>query len=306
MESFGSRVIMLRSLICLSFTAAVSLASATTGDDAKPKAAQSQSKRDEKTTVAESSKAIEDFRADARQYDIRLASRPKEKLALRDEPLLHWGNPARTGEDGAVFAWMLDGRPEVIASVFTYRLTNVIRRKHEYHSLAAGPLTANYQGKRVWAPTTAGVTFQQLPGAPEPADTPRQRLSQMKGLAREFSARILEKDGQQADLRLVAQPLIRYEPKNQAAIDGAIFSFALGTDPEVLLLIEARTEKGQTAWQFACARYHYVDLRTFHKDKEVWHAAAFPDEISSLDIGSPKFQDSVYTTYHTITTPIEE
>jgi hypothetical protein len=71
-------------------------------------------------------------------------------------------------------------------------------------------------------------------------------------------------------------------------------------------LIEARTEKGQTSWQFAYARYHYVDLRAFHKDQEVWHAAAFPDEISNLDIGSPKFQDSVYTTYHTITTPIEE
>ena len=29
-------------------------------------------------------------------------------------------------------------------------------------------------------------------------------------------------------------------------------------------------------------------LRAFHKDKEVWHAAAFPDEISNLDIGSAK------------------
>ena len=69
--------------------------------------------------ATESSKAIDDFKVDAAEYVIRLASRPKDKLTHHDEPLLHWGNPARTGEDGAVFVWMLDGRPEVIGSVFT-------------------------------------------------------------------------------------------------------------------------------------------------------------------------------------------
>src|SRR5437588_2197570 len=119
-----------------------------------------------KQAATEASKAIDDFKADAAEYAIRLASRPKEKLTLHDEPLLHWGNPARTGEDGAVFVWLLDGRPEVIGSVFTYRLPNVIRRKHEYHSLAAGPLTAEYRGQRVWAPKSAGVTFQPVSGPP--------------------------------------------------------------------------------------------------------------------------------------------
>ena len=163
---------------------------------------------------------------------IRLASRPKEKLALNDEPLLHWGNPARTGEDGAVFVWMLDGRPEVIGSVFTYRLPTAIRRKHEYHSLAAGPLTADYQGRRAWAPKTAGVTFQPIPGAAEPANSARQRLTQMKALVRDFSAKMTDEEGKQADLRLIPQPLIRYQPKDQSIIDGALFSFSLGTDPE--------------------------------------------------------------------------
>ena len=113
-----------------------------------------------KPATNESPKAIQDFKADAAAYVIRLISRPDNKLALREEPLLHWGNPARNGEDGAVFVWMLDGRPEVIGSVFTYRHGDLIHRKHEYHSLAAGPLTAEFRGERVWAPQSAGVTFQ--------------------------------------------------------------------------------------------------------------------------------------------------
>jgi hypothetical protein len=228
---------------------------------------------------------------------------------LHDESLFHWGNPARNGEDGAVFVWTLDGHPEVIASVFTYRFKDTIRRKHEYHSLAAGPLTAEYQGQRVWAPTTAGVAFQPVPDAPEPATNPRLRLTQMKALARDFSARMVDAEGLKSDLRLMAQPLIRYEPKSTEVIDGALFSFSLGTDPEVLLLLEARTGQGRAAkdavWQYAFARFHYVSLTASYKNQEVWHVEPLPD-ITGLEIGSPKYQDSVYATYHTKSTKIDE
>lgn len=267
-------------------------------DSRKPEAAT-------KPAAGEASKALDDFKIDAEEYVIRLASRPGEKLTLRSEPLLHWGNPARTGEDGAVFVWMLDGRPEVIASIFTYRLPKAIHRKHEYHSLASGPLTAEFRAQRVWAPTKAGVVFRPVPDAPEPATVPRLRLSQMKSLAREFSARLEDVEGQKSDLRLVAQPLIRYEPRDRNLIDGALFAFSLGTDPEVILLLEARSEKGRTEWQYAFARYHYVNLWAAHKGQEVWHVDALPD-IASLDIGSPRYQDSVYSTYHTKVTPIGE
>jgi len=258
-----------------------------------------------KPAPAESAKALEDFKADAGEYVMRLESRPKEKLKLHDESLFHWGNPARNGEDGAVFVWLLDGRPEVIGSVFTYRYKDNIRRKHEYHSLAAGPLTAEYRGERVWAPKAAGITFQPVPDAPEPGATSRARLTQMKLLARDFSARMEDRSGQKSDLRLISQPLIRYEPQSKDVIDGALFSFSLGTDPEVILVLEARAGKGGPVWQFAFARFHFITLTASYKNKDVWRAEPLPD-IMSLELGSPKYQDSVYATYHTKTTPVEE
>ncbi len=241
-------------------------------------------------------KAIAEFKADSADYAIRLDSRPNDKLALRKEPLLHWGNPARNGEDGAVFVWMLDGRPQVIGSVFSFPWRDEIRRKHEYQSLASEPLTADFRGDRVWAPRAPGITFQPVPGAPEPAAAARLRLIQMKALAREFSARIIDRKEQRSELRLVSQPLLRYEPTDKRVLEGAVFSFSLGTDPEVLLLLEARSEKDHAVWHYAFARFHFVDLMAYHKDQEVWHVTLIPD-IQAVPIGSAEFQDSTYAIY---------
>jgi hypothetical protein len=55
-------------------------------------------------------------------------------------------------------------------------------------------------------------------------------------------------------------------------IDGALFALtsSAGTDPEVLLLIEAREEGGKTRWEYACGRFGVVSMTVQHKGKEVW------------------------------------
>jgi len=50
----------------------------------------------------------------------------------------------------------------------------------------------------------------------------------MKALVRDFSAKMVDEAGQQSDLRLIPQPLIRYQPKDQPTIDGALFRFRWG------------------------------------------------------------------------------
>ena len=61
-----------------------------------------------------------------------------------------------------------------------------MRCLHEYHSLSARPLTADYGDVRTSAPSSAGVKWQAVPDAPVPAGSPRLRLTQMKALARIF------------------------------------------------------------------------------------------------------------------------
>lgn len=246
---------------------------------------------------AEPSQAHAAFRAEAAEYVVRLNSRQSEKLALQKEPVLRWNNPARTGEDGATFVWTLGGRPEMIGTIFTYRYNEKINRKHEYHSLATETLSAEFRGKEVWAPAAAGVKFAPVPGAPPPAGSARLRLTQMKALAREFSARMKDQEGESNELRLLTQPLYRYEPADKRVLDGALFCFSLGTDPEALLLLEARPAADGHQWQFAFARFHYIDIKAFHNDREVFHAEPLP-KIDNLDLGSTQYRDSIYATYH--------
>jgi hypothetical protein len=246
---------------------------------------------------AKSQKAVEGFRKEAAEYVVRLNSRPSETLALEKEAALRWDNPARTGEDGALFIWTLGDRPQMLGTIFTYRYKETLSRKHEFHSLAEGPLTAEFRGKLAWAPAKAGVTFQPVSGAQAPAANSRQRLSQMKAMARDFNVGMTEADGQHYQLRLLSQPLIRYEPQDKPVQDGALFSFSLGTDPEAILLLEARAVKDVYQWQYAFARMHYIELKAEHLGKSVWHVPALPD-ILNLDVGATAYRDSVYTTYH--------
>jgi hypothetical protein len=255
--------------------------------------------------VEASAKAIAEFKADAAAYVMRLEGRADWQLKLREEPLLHWGNPARNGENGAVFVWMLEGRPEVIGSMFSFSRKDGVRTLHEYHSLSPHPLTADYGNVRAWAPSAAGVEWHAILDAPVPAGSPRLRLTQMKALAREFSAKIIDRQNQKNDLRLVPQPLLRYEPTNESAVDGALFSFSLGTDPEVILLLEARRAKEQTVWNFALARFHFVDLTAFYKGNQVWHVDTIAD-MAGIPLGSEKYQESPYAIYRAKFVPSEE
>ena len=64
----------------------------------------------------------------------------------------------------------------------------------------------------------------------------------MRSLAREFNGRSLSDQGQAWELRLLPQPLYRYESTDPDVLDGALFTLvsSAGTDPEIILLLEAR------------------------------------------------------------------
>lgn len=76
------------------------------------------------------------------------------------------------------------------------------------------------------------------------------------------------------------QPLYRYEEPKGDLLDGALFTFVQGTDPQVLLLIEARRDdSGKASWQYALARLNGITLRAFYNDRKVWEAPELPWEV---------------------------
>jgi hypothetical protein len=218
---------------------------------------------------------IEAFRAYARReaaaYTILLEGSHRP-LTLRPEPVLTWSNPVIGTIYGDVFIWTADGRPEAVASI--YRVFSPgPHRADEFHSLALGKLTAERDGAAVWTPSRPGLDLKPIPGAPAPADSAAARLRQMRALAEEFTGRQTSRAGVDRDMRLLAQPIYRYENTKGDLIDGGLFVFVLGTDPEVFLLIEARRPPGASPeWRFGATRMHSINLRLNHRGRAIWSA----------------------------------
>ena len=198
-----------------------------------------------------------------------------EAFALHPEPILKWSNPIAGALYGNVYLWTAKGRPEVVASIHKWYSPARVR-KNEFQSLSLGTFVAERDGAPVWASGRPGVELKPFPDAPVPAGTPAQRLRQMRDLSKEFTARQTNRNGIDRDLRLLTQPLYRYEKTEGGLIDGALFVFTLGTDPQAFLLIVARGVDASAQWQYALARMNSVHLHATYHGHEVWDVPTLP------------------------------
>lgn len=246
--------------------------------DVKPDAAKARRER-----------LLELYRGEAAGYVVFRDSARKEKVELRREPVYLWTNPIRGGEqDGAVFVWTCRGRAEVIGTFFSYPAIGPRNLNHELHSLSTAVLdVARPGGANTWSPKAPGVEPKPIPDAPPAASSAAQRMLQMRELTRVFSATSEDLEGKRWDLRLLPQPLFRYESTDPDVLDGAVFAFvtSAGTDPEAILVIEARkAEKAATpAWHYAIARFSDLTLSVKLKGQEVYKAPPIPWDAPDQD-----------------------
>jgi hypothetical protein len=216
------------------------------------------------------------FREMAEDYEMTATDKSPRKFLLQAAPVLRWSQPVRGGDDGAVYVWLDEGRPAAIGSIFAWPLPDGDRWvAHELHALTMIPMNASYRGQDVWSLEKPALEFKRVPNAAAPLSTAKQRLTQMRSLGREFTARSIDKNEREWELRLLGQPLHRYELKDHpelpdGLLDGAILSFVQGTDPEILLILEARREGDKAYWQYALARFSDLQLIVKHNDDEVW------------------------------------
>lgn len=233
--------------------------------------------------------------AEAKAYDVRLGMEDGPRLDLVEQPALKWSNNLEATVHGSVLVWTSDGRPQAIACMYKF-FTTKKEFSAEFHSLAAGPLTVLKGGQVVWQPAEAGIEFKPLTGIATPAKTAPARLVQMRSIARDFTADVTIWSGTNHNLRLMPQPLLRYDQGSGELIDGAIFAYARATDPDVLLVVEARAaEAKESRWQYALARMHGGKLKARYRDEEVWSADA---------LAPPYFQkNGPYTTFQNIPEP---
>jgi hypothetical protein len=186
------------------------------------------------------------FERVATAYAMEIEGKP---VTFRSKPLMNWFNSERQQDRGALYVWEQQGKPVVLGSIFTFEYDSQVLCRHEMISLADGPLTATLDSIVVWNPLQSGMDWRPIEQPATAATSANRRLIEMRSIARQFSGELKIPNAQPSKLTLLPQPLHRYQAPEQGVIDGAIFSFAVGTDPEILLVIEANDRDGKSGYR---------------------------------------------------------
>lgn len=198
--------------------------------------------------------------------------RDDSAVKLADEPLLRYADNTRYNNEATLWLWTSGGRPAAIAAFELYpRHPEGPQWLYEIASLSADRIAANRGEKLAWEAKAPGLKFETVAAADPPADKPVRRLGQMKAILRRFSAHESTATEGRIELRLLPNPLHRYSDETLGIIDGALFAFASGTNPEVFLVLEASGLEGKpAAWRYTLAQMTGAVVTVQLDEKEIW------------------------------------
>ena len=223
----------------------------------------------------------------AKRCEFTEAEAGHAKLALHKEPILRWSNPTAGKVFGEVFVWTESGRPAVIGCWYRW-FSPDWGRTFEVCSLSEGRLAGRINDNEFWNSAKPGLALKPLKEVDAPARLPAARLVQMRRLAADFVANLADTRGNEAgvkrQLRLLPQPVFRHlAPKADSTyLDGALFAFVEGTDPEAFLLLEATKTNDDVSWQYGLVRMNRDALRITFRDREVWTAPKIENPLNLM------------------------
>jgi hypothetical protein len=225
----------------------------------------------------------------AGNYRFRIGNRDPSAVVLHPEPVLRWNNKVVREDDGLLFLWTEGnkGRPVAAAQFFVVDSD----WHHEFQSLSRDAFdaqSADDAGRWNWRPNRPGVELVRADGIDPPADSASQRLRQMKSIAERFSAAVDRNDSFDTpeQLRLLTTPVYRYSAIDQGIVDGALFAYVQGTNPEVLIIIES-FGSGPAAgiWRYGFVRMSSFNLRVHRDNRLVWKRDR--EDVPTRDLSSP-------------------
>jgi hypothetical protein len=223
-------------------------------------------------------------RQHAQDYVIHPADAPAEKFTMLPQAVFRHSQPVRGDDIGAVYLWVdRDKRPAALGTTFAFTVQGDERSVvHEFHSLARQPIESHWRGKLQWRSPIAGLKWQAVPKAPPPDKTATGRLRQAREITRRFQAESIEHKGGRWELRLLAKPIHQFDIEPPTSVlAGSLTVFCQGTDPELILAVEAQKRDDQFVWHYAAATFTDYALRLRLDDKEVWSNPEFSARPSS-------------------------
>ncbi len=231
---------------------------------------------DDSPTQPEPSPALKEAREHMSEFTVQSAATARDgRIERLPNPLLTYGDAARNNEAGTLWAWGKSGRP--VAFLELYR--NIGNDQPWVHALTlTSPelIQLDAQTGQRWTPKKSHFLLKDVPDSPEVGKHPAVRLRQMKDISRRFEAhQFWDPNNSRFEMRLLVQPVLRYQDEPAKLIDGAVFVLAHGTNPEVLVQIEAHAGE-PPRWKYSLVRMGSAEMHVSLDGKEVWTEARTP------------------------------
>lgn len=203
------------------------------------------------------------------------------QVALVKTPVLRFSDPARENDAGSLWVWGKTGRPRLAVEI--YHGASDPNNKIWAHamSMTSTELLQADTDAGQWKPRTAQFELQEIPNIRPPSDQAVVRLRQMKAAARRVSAHeFWDPNNTRYELRLLVTPVYRYRDPETGLLDGAVFAFVHGTNPEILMFVEVRAEEGDTPkWHRGFAPLGSAELVVVEEEKVVWRKDRAPGVV---------------------------
>jgi hypothetical protein len=231
----------------------------------------------DKRTGADSDKPIRrEAERVIRDIDLEILSDDQwTKVERIEKPLLFYGDPTRDNDRGSVWGWGRKGRPVALLELFQ-GAGNRTRWVFAMCNTSGGKLRARRAGAPWWGENDSAAELKDVPGAQAPAAEAPLRQRQLKLLAQKFTGHeFWDPDNTRYELRLLTQPLYTYRDEASGVLDGGLFTLANGTNPEIMVFIEARVDakdRSKSVWQYAVGRSAHAELHLEYDGKEVFAA----------------------------------
>jgi hypothetical protein len=206
--------------------------------------------------------------------DTALAIRERSEAAtLRAEPSLLYADNTRGLTDSSLWIWEHQGQAVGVTAVeWTPRDGGEGLWTFEFASLTPAALKISLpQGN--WTMERNVAIARTMPIAPAVAASRAKRQLQMKQLAERFTVIELHRMQGRIELRRLSAPI--YRQAEAAPGDGAMFVFANGTNPEVVLMINTIEFKGETVWAYTLGALAAEELVVHLDGREVWRETRF-------------------------------
>lgn len=216
------------------------------------------------------------------RWKFRLTRDPQRELTLNTKPILRWTNPPVGRVYGHVYVMTSDQYPLVIVGPYKW-FSPYLSLDLECTSIAPSGIEGTRDGKTIWLTDKPGVEWKPVPGNPAVGKSPLERQRQMKKIAEDFTAELVDmrvnEKGEDQQLRQLTQPVYRYESETYHVIEGGIFAFVVATDPELFLILEALNENPAPTWRYGLARMNTDRIAVKFQNQQVWQCEKLLPEV---------------------------